>query len=305
MYRIYVKASIGDVWNAIIDPEFTRKYFHSTAFDSPPVAGAAYRTSLPDGRPAIDGTIEVLDPPHRLVQTWHVLYDAAMSEEPPSRVEWTLSEVGDGLTQVDLVHGDLFQSPLVWATVKDGWVYVLDGLKSVVETGAGLADLLEPIVPIDEPVSQWHRTQAVEANNSVWEILGDESRRDTDDLEEMTRRAYASAYHWDRAAASSPANEARADWLLARVWSVRGNGALALHHAHRCAATCSQHDLVDFDLAYAHEAQARALACLGQLDEALEQRRLALAVPIADAEDAAIVAGDLAAEPWFGLPTAQ
>ncbi len=154
-----------------------------------------------------------------------------------------------------------------------------------------------------DELGERHRRQAVDANNSVWEILGDDSRREANDLEEMTRRAYASAYHWDRATGAGPANGARADWLLSRVWAVRGDGALALHHADRCASTCSRHGLVDFDLAYAHEARARALACLGRFEEAGEQRLLATAVPVADPEDAEIVAADLAAEPWFGLPT--
>ncbi len=37
-----------------------------------------------------------------------------------------------------MVHGDLALSPLTWASVKDGWPYVLGGLKSVVETGRPL-----------------------------------------------------------------------------------------------------------------------------------------------------------------------
>ena len=39
--------------------------------------------------------------------TWHVLYDAAMAEEPPGRVEWLLTENGDGVTRVTTVHRDL------------------------------------------------------------------------------------------------------------------------------------------------------------------------------------------------------
>jgi hypothetical protein len=56
-----------------------------------------------------------------------------------------------------------------------------------------------------DELGQMHRRQAVDANNSVWEILGDASRREVDDLEEMTRRADASAYHRDRAAGAGPA----------------------------------------------------------------------------------------------------
>ncbi|MFM8997754.1 MAG: hypothetical protein ACKOJD_06540, partial [Candidatus Limnocylindrus sp.] len=97
-----------------------------------------------------------------------------------------------------------------------------------------------------------HRTLAVDANNATWEILGkDLSKISEDDAEEMTRRAYAAAYHWQRAEGTIPANEARANWLLSRVWAVRQNGELALHHALRCLTVCESAGLQDFDLAYA------------------------------------------------------
>ena len=147
-----------------------------------------------------------------------------------------------------------------------------------------------------------HRMLAVEANNSTWEILGKPLDEISEaDAEEMTRRAYAAAYHWQRAEGATPANGARADWLLSRVWAVRGNGALALHHAHRCFQTCESASLVDFDLAYAHEALARAHACLGDREAARRHRTLASEVPIADGEDKSIVDTDIASEPWFGV----
>ena len=55
-----------------------------------------------------------------------------------------------------------------------------------------------------------------------------------------------------------------------------------------------QHGLVDFDLAYAHEARARALQALGRTDAAADAWAAAKAVPIADPEDQAIVDADLA-----------
>ena len=80
-----------------------------------------------------------------------------------------------------------------------------------------------------------------------------------------------------------------------------GHGELALHHADQCLATATAAALQDFDLAYAHEARARALACLGRLDEAAVDLKAAHAVPIADDEDRSILVGDLQSEPWFGL----
>ena len=146
-----------------------------------------------------------------------------------------------------------------------------------------------------------HRSLAIEANNSTWEFLSKPlGSLSPDEQEEMTRRAYAAAYHWDRAEGSTVANAARAEWLLARVWVVRGNGALALFHADRCMRACERGSLVDFDLAYAHESTARAHACLGDHELAARHRTVAFAVPVADADDKAQVDSDLAAEPWFG-----
>ena len=58
-----------------------------------------------------------------------------LEHEPPSRVEWTVENAGDGLTRVRLVHGNLDQSPLTWENVKDGWVWILDSMKTLLETG--------------------------------------------------------------------------------------------------------------------------------------------------------------------------
>ena len=78
---------------------------------SGPVSGTG--TCSPDDQDAVEGTIETFDPPNRLVMTWRVLYDVEMSEEPPSRVEWTLSSATEdgSVTRVTLRHGDLALSP--------------------------------------------------------------------------------------------------------------------------------------------------------------------------------------------------
>jgi uncharacterized protein YndB with AHSA1/START domain len=292
VYRIHIKAPIETVWNALIDPAFTRRYFHGTAFDAPPRAGQPYRTSLPDGSGAVDGVIDELDPPHRLVMTWHTLYDAALAEEPPSRVEWTLTEAGDGLTQLDLVHGDLARSPLTWANVRHGWVWIIDALKTLIETGDELPPSTVTAEPVDDAAGEWHRAQGIECNNSTWEMI--EAERTPANDEEMLRRAYASAYHWQRAARSGPQNEARSLYMLAKAQLLAGHPDASLHYADACMRQCVQHSLVDFDLAYAHEARSRALQVLGRADEAATEWAAAKAVPIADPEDQAILDADLA-----------
>jgi uncharacterized protein YndB with AHSA1/START domain len=292
VYQIFIKATPEQVWDAIIEPSWTRRYFHGTSFDSPPVKGEPYRTSLGDGRPGVDGTIEELDRPNRLVMTWHTLYDAAMSAEPPSRVEWIVEPVGDGLTRLRLEHGDLAGSPLTWANVKDGWEYVLDGLKTVLETGESLPPLTAALASIEDAAGEWHRTQGIECNNSTWEMI--EAERTPEHDEEMLRRAYASAYHWARAARRGPANDARGAWLLAKVQLLVGQPELSLRYADRCMSICQEHGLGDFDLAYAYEARARAQKALGDEAAAAQSWDTARSLPIADPQDQAILDADLA-----------
>ena len=161
-----------------------------------------------------------------------------------------------------------------------------------------MSDAIDP----DDPVV--HRALAIAANNATWELLADRTSPDQftpEEVDDVLARAYASTYHWARAAERTPANAARGAWLVSRVHAVLGNGDLALHHADRCQAIVADAQLDDFDLGYGHEARARALACLGRLDEARAERDLAVAVPIADDEDREVYEGDLVAEPWFGL----
>ena len=308
VYQIYIRASADQVWQAITDPEFTKRYFHGTAFETPLEPGSGYRMVLPDGSDAVAGTIEEVDPPKKLVMTWRVLYDAAASEEPPSRVEWHLLEGDDGVTKLTTIHRDLGLSPITSASVADGWNWVLQSMKSLIETGEALpgsapgdsdADAAAT-TSVETAEAETHRRYGIDANNSTWELLGRDGLT-PDEVDDLLGRAYAATYHWRRAARRAPENAARGSWLVSRVHAVLGHGDLALHHADQCMSVVHGAGLQDFDLAYAHEARARALACLGRLDEAAIELKAARAVPIADDEDRTILDGDLAAAPWFGL----
>ena len=307
LYEIFIRASRERVWQALTDPDDTVRYFHGTRFDSTFDPGAPFRNVIVDGeRLAVDGVVETFEPPHRLVITWHVNYDEEMSAEPPGRVEWTLTPANDdgSVTRVTLRHGDLALSPATWAHVKLGWVGIIDSLKTLLETGA-------PLPPIDDDAAEsdpaeiegnWHRAQAITANNSVWEYL-DGREYTAADTDELLQRAYAAAYHWKRATGGSAVNMSRAAWLVSRAHAALGQGDVALHHAERAAHFLERAgaDAADFDHGYAYEARARALACLGRVDEAREVYRRAVSTKVADEQDRSIFEGDLAAEPWFGL----
>ena len=307
IFQTFVRATPEAVWQAITDPEFTRRYFHRTAIESTFTAGAPVRYVLPDGHDAVAGEVVEVEPGRRLVMSWRVLYDTALAEEPPSTVEWIIAPGADGVTRVTTIHRDLALSPGTSASVGDGWPWILDSMKSLLETGAALegeppTDAAGQADAGDDAEGALHRRLAVDANNATWELLGTQDRTD-DQVDDALERAYAAAYHWRRAARRGPEHAARAAWLVSHTHAVLGHGDLALHHADRAMALTRDAGLCDFDLAYAHEARARALACLGRHDEAAAELAAAHAVPVADPDDRAILVADLVAGPWYGLPT--
>ena len=82
--------------------------------------------------------------------------------------------------------------------------------------------------------------------------------------------------------------------LLAWALVATAQPERGLVSADRCVALCQEHAIADFDLAYAHEARARALRDLGRNEEAATAWAAATSVEIADPEDRAIVEKDFA-----------
>jgi hypothetical protein len=149
-----------------------------------------------------------------------------------------------------------------------------------------------------------HRELGRTLNGLVWQLLATTDRSADDDAR-MVDAAHASQYHW-REAGGPPGT--RGEWLVSHVYAVLGRAEPALHHARRCLELADgEPGVADFDHAYAAEAMARALACGGDLGQAVtwHERATAAGAAIADDEDREIFTGDLAAGPWFGLRPAS
>ncbi|MGC2241216.1 MAG: hypothetical protein WA726_10295 [Acidimicrobiia bacterium] len=151
-----------------------------------------------------------------------------------------------------------------------------------------------------------HSWFGVHLNNQMWAEIEDDrigAHTPTLERERMLYSAYASAYHWRRV--GNEANSARAEHLISRMAARLGDAERALHHARRCLELVEANPEVmeDWDLPFAHEALARALAASGDLVEARAHREVAidLSSRVANDQDRAIVEGELARGPWFGL----
>ena len=299
------------MWEAITDPEWTRRYLAEAAIDTDLTEGSKIRYVAPGDDPIGEGVLEIVEPGRRLVMTWRVLHDVEARQEPPGRVEWSIEAANAEatVTRVRLRHYDLGLSPRTWAIVGPTWSLALDGLKTVLETGAELgpvevAGSSEGDRSAADVERSWHRTLGAQANNAAWELLDGRELVD-DEAFDLLGRVYAAAHHWRAATEPGSINRARAAWLCSRAHATLGDGGPALRLAERCEALTAEagDEAADFDRVYAVEARARALACRGDLDEARALRRRAVdaAAAVADEQDRAIVETDLAAPPWYGL----
>jgi uncharacterized protein YndB with AHSA1/START domain len=141
LYQILINATPEQIWEAIVNPEFTTKYFHGSYVDSTFEPGAAYNGYSTDrSQHWVDGEVLEADPPRRLQHTWRSLYEPDAPVEPPSRVTWEIEPQPDGTCLLTVVHDQLERSPKTAASVSGtGWIAVLSGLKTLLETGQPLS----------------------------------------------------------------------------------------------------------------------------------------------------------------------
>jgi uncharacterized protein YndB with AHSA1/START domain len=113
------------------------QYFHGARIEL-----SAERRMMfgPDGSTWGDEAVIEFDPPHRLVHGWRSLYSAELAEEAPSRVTWEIEPQAGGYCKLTVVHDQLEGAPKTAGSVSGaGWMFVLSGLKTLVETGEPLA----------------------------------------------------------------------------------------------------------------------------------------------------------------------
>lgn len=140
VYVILIKAPPEAVWQAITEPAFIASYFHEASLDLDLRVGGAYRSFSPDRTQLwVDAEVIEVDAPRRFVHGWRSLYDPAAVAEPASRVTWEIDDQGGGVSKLTVTHDRLEDAPRTAQTVGGlGWMSVLSGLKTLLETGEPL-----------------------------------------------------------------------------------------------------------------------------------------------------------------------
>ena len=151
VYRVFIKATAQAIWDAITQPEWAEKYGYNCPVEYDLRPGGAFRSTATDAMKAygapdviIVGQVLEADPPRKLVQTWHPVWDPQSAAEAPTTLTDEIVEQPHGLCRLTVTN-DVTGAPLTAKmTAGDvenaggGWSWVLSDLKTLLETGASL-----------------------------------------------------------------------------------------------------------------------------------------------------------------------
>jgi uncharacterized protein YndB with AHSA1/START domain len=152
VYRVYIRTTAQQIWDAITRPEWTERYGYGGRAEFELRPGGSFRSlATPEmqeqGFPelVVDGEVVEADEPHRLVQTWRMAMDPATAAEGFTRLTYEIREIDGGYCKLTVMH-DLAGAPGLAGMVAGnqeehgaggGWAWVLSDLKSLLETGSG------------------------------------------------------------------------------------------------------------------------------------------------------------------------
>lgn len=137
-YVILIDAPRDAVWQALTDGAFTKQYWHMTEVRSDWQIGSKVEFVVAGEAGDVvgcAGEVCEADRPSRLSYSWHFPLNPDCAAEEPSKVSFELIDQS-GATKL-IVRHNRFPSldSVTYQLVRDGWPYVLAGLKTLCETG--------------------------------------------------------------------------------------------------------------------------------------------------------------------------
>jgi uncharacterized protein YndB with AHSA1/START domain len=142
VYVTYIRTTAEKLWKALIDPEFTRKYWCNTVQESDWKPGSSWRIMKPDGSVADSGEILELVPMKRLIIKWRNEFVPELRSEGYSRLTYELAPAGSTIKLTVIHEMDRPDSKFIGA-VSNGWPHLLASLKSLLETGESIEETRE------------------------------------------------------------------------------------------------------------------------------------------------------------------
>jgi uncharacterized protein YndB with AHSA1/START domain len=135
VHELYIRATPEQLWTAITDPAWTSRYWYGAFNRSGWQPGDRWVSESAEGEVFLEGEILEADSPARLVHTFHVVHEPEAAADPPSRLTWEISAMGEACRLV-VTHEGMGEATEDYTA--GGWAYILSGLKTLLETGEPL-----------------------------------------------------------------------------------------------------------------------------------------------------------------------
>lgn len=142
VYVTYIRTSPERLWDALTQPDFTRRYWFGMHQESDWKQGSSWQLIFGDGRVADTGEVVEIDPPRRLVLKWRNEFRPEVKADGHTRCTFTIEPEGE-IVKLTITHEADRPHKLIEA-VSGGWPRVLSSLKSLLETGEGLPRTHKP-----------------------------------------------------------------------------------------------------------------------------------------------------------------
>ena len=142
IYVTYIRTTPEKLWKALIEPEFTRRFWCNTTQESEWKPGASWKILMPDERVADSGEVVEIEPNRRLVLKWRNEFRPELKAEGYSRMTYELEKEGNSV-KLTLIHEIEKEGSKFIEAVSSGWPHILASLKSLLETGESLEETRE------------------------------------------------------------------------------------------------------------------------------------------------------------------
>jgi uncharacterized protein YndB with AHSA1/START domain len=137
VYVTYIRTTPEKLWEAIVNPEFSRHYWLGAEFKTDWHRGAPWTLTLSDGTLADTGEILEFEPPKRFVLKWRNEMRPELGAEGFSRCTFEIDRDGE-VMRLTVTHEIERDGSKLIEAVSGGWPRILSGLKTWLETGAEL-----------------------------------------------------------------------------------------------------------------------------------------------------------------------
>jgi uncharacterized protein YndB with AHSA1/START domain len=139
VYVTYIRATAEKVFDALTQPEFTRRYWAGTTHNRTGRKVRRWASIPPDGRLWDSGEVLEADRPRKLSMRWLNEGFPEMKAEGPTFITYELEQQGS-VVKLTLTQTSPLDDCKVIGAMSEGWPAVLAALKTLLETGDPIAE---------------------------------------------------------------------------------------------------------------------------------------------------------------------